>query len=100
MHSSNAAGGLLHLADLATDALMLLSLIKYGQTAYATASAAVLTLASLTSFLYTANDPTPVLRPEVGDTVHMARLGVSGKVVELVDADAGQARTEQAEVAR
>uniref|UniRef100_A0A7S2CQ03 Uncharacterized protein n=1 Tax=Haptolina brevifila TaxID=156173 RepID=A0A7S2CQ03_9EUKA len=67
--------------------------------AYAAASAAVLTLASLTSLLYTADDYSPVLRPEVGDTVRMVRQGVSGKVIELVDATKAQALKQKEEMA-
>ena len=89
-------GGVLHVCDLGTDLLALLVFLHLQQWAYAMASAGFLALSSIAAYMYTTVEHTPLLRPEVGDTVRMANnvgalRGKTGKVVAL-ELDASKAR--------
>ena len=95
-------GTVLHLLDLGTDGLALVSFVSNQQWEYVTASAAFLALAILATYVYTSIEHAPLLRPEVGDTVSMSHTcgayrGRVGKVVALeMDAHAAM-RAEQQE---
>ena len=83
-------GGALQAADVTADVLVLVALIALGDGCFAAASAAILLVSIATTRMYTLSPrAVPVMRPELGDTVRMARRGTSGRVVELVDAASG-----------
>ena len=84
-------GGVLHVVDLGTDALTLLTFVQLAQWHYAAASISFLAFAAVAQYVYTTMEHTPLLRPEIGDTIRM-KIGAKklGRVVAL-DLDAKKA---------
>ena len=92
-------GTVLHVLDLGSDALALLSFVAHVQWGYAGCSIGFLALSVLAAYVYTSIEHAPLLRPEVGDTVKMAKScgalkGKVGKVVAL-DIDTRKAEAEE-----
>ena len=82
-------GGLLHVLDLGTDALMILSFLAFGQWGYFVAACSLLAVACLTSIMYTMTEHTPVVRPEEKKAPSLADMLAAGskklKTVEKPD---------------